>query len=552
MAIGINRRRLLQAMGLSALATRGYAKQGSAAAYFTHNVASGDPLSDRVMLWTRVIPENENTALNVRWQVAQDRAFRQIVAAGEATSRAEQDYIVKVDATGLAPGTPYFYRFDTLGVTSETGQTKTLPAGPVASFRLGVASCSNYPQGFFNAYRHMSETDLDVVLHLGDYIYEYPEAGYANDYARNVLKRNVVPEHETLALEDYRMRYGLYRSDPDLQAVHQRHPFICVWDDHELANNTWRDGAQNHNEGEGDFYQRMRAARQAYDEWMPIRTHSSGNQGPIYRSFAIGDLADLLMLDTRLEGRDRGLEYANDMEYRPQINADEPRKPDVEAFRAKLHDPSRTLLGDRQERWLADEIERSTGRGATWQVLGQQVLIGNVGIPKIQESALAKSDMSEQRKKYTAFLQALGAQGLPLNLDAWDGYPANRDRMAQLLADANANTVALAGDTHNAWAFNLADSKQRAFGVEVGTPGITSPGMENYLPVPADELAQAFKDASPELVDIDTSRRGWSEVTLTPQAMRNQWHFVSTVLDRRFTVQSSPELVCLAGARRFS
>ena len=309
---------------------------------------------------------------------------------------------------------------------------------------------------------------------------------------------------------------------------------------------------QNHNEGEGDFHQRMRAARQAYDEWMPIRTHSSGNQGPIYRSFAIGDLADLMMLDTRLEGRDRGLEYANDMVYLPQTNADEPRKPDVGAFRAKLHDPSRMLLGTEQERWLSEVVMRSTGRGATWQVLGQQVLMGNVGIPKIRESALAKSDMSEQRKRYTAFLQALGAQGLPLNLDAWDGYPANRDRLAQLLADANANTVALAGDTHNAWAFNLRDSKQRAIGVEVGTPGINSPGMESYLPVPADELVQALKDASPELVDIDTSRRGWSEVTLTPQAMRNQWHFVSTVLDRRFTVQSSPELVCLAGARRFS
>ena len=258
------------------------------------------------------------------------------------------------------------------------------------------------------------------------------------------------------------------------------------------------------------------------------------------------------MLDTRLEGRDRGLEYANDMVYLPQTNADEPRKPDVGAFRAKLQDPSRMLLGTEQERWLSEEVMRSTGRGATWQVLGQQVLMGNVGIPKIRESALAKSDMSEQRKRYTAFLQALGAQGLPLNLDAWDGYPANRDRLAQLLADANANTVALAGDTHNAWAFNLRDSKQRAIGVEVGTPGINSPGMESYLPVPADELVQALKDASPELVDIDTSRRGWSEVTLTPQAMRNQWHFVSTVLDRRFTVQSSPELVCLAGARRFS
>jgi alkaline phosphatase D len=178
--------------------------------------------------------------------------------------------------------------------------------------------------------------------------------------------------------------------------------------------------------------------------------------------------------------------------------------------------------------------------------------MGNVGIPKLSQSALADSGMSEQRKKYTAFMQALGAQGLPLNLDAWDGYPACRDRIAKMLAEAKANTVALAGDTHNAWAFDLNDSEQRSIGVEVGTPGISSPGMENYLPVPGKELAQALKDASPGLVDVDTSRRGWSEITLTPQAMRNRWHFVSTVLDRRFDVQSSPELVCLAGERRFS
>ena len=285
---------------------------------------------------------------------------------------------------------------------------------------------------------------------------------------------------------------------------------------------------------------------------MPIRTHASGDQGPIYRRFAVGNLADLIMLDTRLEGRDRGFEYGKDMVYLPQIDADEPRKPDLNAFRTNLQDPSRTLLGAKQERWLSDSVAQSTSRGATWQVLGQQVLMGNVGIPTISESALAESGMSEQRKKYAAFMQALGTQGLPLNLDAWDGYPACRERIAQMLADTKANTVALAGDTHNAWAFDLSDSKQRPIGVEVGTPGISSPGMENYLPVPAEELAQALKDASPGLVDVDTSRRGWSEITLTPQAMRNQWHFVATVLDRRFDVQSSPEMVCLAGERRFS
>ena len=295
----MKRRMFLQGLGLSAIATRGYTANADAAARFTHGVASGDPLSDRVILWTRVIPQKANDALTVFWQVAIDQGFTQVVASGQTTASAGLDYTVKVDATGLQPDQCYFYRFNARGVSSATGTTKTLPNGLATTFTMGVASCSNFPQGFFNAYRHMAESDLDLVLHLGDYIYEYPEAGYANDYAREVLKRSVVPKHEVVALEDYRMRYGLYRTDPDLQALHQRHPFICVWDDHELANNTWREGAENHNEGEGDFHQRIAAARQAYHEWMPIRTAIEGVQGPIYRRFEIGNLADLIMLDTR-------------------------------------------------------------------------------------------------------------------------------------------------------------------------------------------------------------------------------------------------------------
>lgn len=549
----LKRRRLLQGLGLSALASRSYALK-VAPANFTHGVASGDPLTDRIILWTRVLPMTSGRRVEVTWQVAEDPGFSRVITGGETGADAESDYTVKVDATGLVPGTDYFYRFSAQGQTSPVGRTKTLPTDGVAEFRMGVASCSNYPQGFFNAYRHMADTDLDVVLHLGDYIYEYQEGRYANEYALDVLKRNVEPTHEILVLEDYRSRYALYRSDPDLQAVHQRHPFICVWDDHELTNDTWKDGAENHNQGEGDFSVRLQAARRAYHEWMPIRTHSEGDQGPIYRHFPIGDLADLIMLDTRVEGRDRGLSYSDDMIYRAEgSDASSPLNPDVPAFLAeKLNDPSRQLLGQGQEQWLSQMLKKSTGRGATWQVLGQQVLMSKVGIPRIDPAALEALDLPESERGYIDLMQVLGAEGLPLNLDAWDGYPVSRDRVTAMLKETGANTIALAGDTHNAWAFNLRDAKGQAIGVEIGAPSISSPGMEDYVPMTAQALAGGLKATSPGLIDVDVTQRGWAEVVLTPRQMRSRWHFVSTVLDRRFTVTATEEVVCLPGQRRFA
>ena len=552
----MNRRHVLQGvqgLGLGLVVTRGYATKYSASVYFTHSVASGDPEADRVILWTRVIPNDGTQSVAVSWQVAEDAGFRRVVALGESTAESERDFTVKVDATGLEPNTRYFYRFLCMGVTSDTGRTKTMPSGDVTSFKIGVASCSNFPQGYFNAYRHMADTNLDLVLHLGDYIYEYPEASYANDYARNVLNRNVAPTHETVALEDYRMRYGLYRTDEDLQAVHQRHPFICVWDDHELANNTWKDGAENHNEGEGDFHARIRAARQAYHEWMPIRTPAEGDQGPIYRGFQIGTLADLIMLDTRLVGRDRGLEYSKDMLFLLRTSPDQAPRPDVEGFKAqRLRDPKRNLLGEKQEQWLDETLTQSAKRGCVWQILGQQVLMGRVGIPNLGTSAAESDELTEAQKQYVQFMQVLGKLGMPLNLDAWDGYPISRERVAAMMVKAGGNPVVLAGDTHNAWAFNLADDDGRPIAVEVGTPGISSPGMESYLQVSGAELTTALKAASSELVDVDTSQRGWSEIELTPSAMSSQWHFVSTIMDRRFTTTSSTPLVCKAGERQFS
>ena len=477
MSIELSRRSALRAVGgsLGLIALRGYAVERASTVHFTHGVASGDPLSDRVILWSRAVPGGgRHTDMAARWEVAIDAQFANIVTAGVTATDKQRDYTLKVDATGLQPNTRYFYRFINKDGVSPVGQTRTLPLGDVDSFRLGIASCSNYPQGYFNAYADMAQTELDVVLHLGDYIYEYEEGEYADPVALKSLQRNVQPEHEIVSIEDYRMRYGLYRTDPDLQAVHARHPFICVWDDHELANDTWISGAENHDAQQGDFSKRAAAARQAYHEWMPIRTSPAGDQGPIFRNFAIGNLADLIMLDTRHHGRDQGLRYGSDMPlvsrtFDPATGAMveataegvdapglmtipvpfsmsaegpipitdfaklqiiDPRAlpegwfylPDAQAFMTKvLPDESRQLLGQDQEQWLAEQLKRSSERGATWQILGQQILMGKLNIPNIPTEQIDFQAMSAEVAEIVRGMQAIAPYGAPLNLDAWDG-----------------------------------------------------------------------------------------------------------------------------------
>ena len=608
----LNRRQLLKGVSasLGVLALRGFEVHAASPLYFTHGVASGDPLSDRVILWTRLIPgSGEHRAVDCRWEVASDPQFMQLVNSGVVSTSAKRDYTLKVDAQGLEPGSAYFYRFLSEGIISPVGQTRTLPEGAVESFRIGVASCSNYPQGYFNVYRHMADSDLDLVLHLGDYIYEYAEGVYANAVATEELGRQVEPATEILTVEDYRMRYGLYRTDPDLQAVHARHPFICVWDDHELANDSWKDGAENHNQGEGDFQARMTAARQAYHEWLPIRTAISGDQGPIFRSFKVGGLADLIMLDTRLHGRDRGLDYAVDLPLRTlaydvsktgqgtmvssadaavapahqrrsvklpfDFSTGEPTPitdyglikdltaetlpenwyylPDSQSFKDQmLMDPTRAMLGADQEQWLDTELQASKQRGAKWQLLGQQVLMGKLKLPVLTDQQLKLDEAIPEYREILKMMQLLAPEQLPFNLDAWDGYAVCRDRVYASLAEHGVNPVVLAGDTHNAWAFNLANNMGEAVGVEIGTPSVSSPGLETYLPTDPIVLGNAMVEASAELFAVDTAHRGWSELVLTSQAMTNQWHFVDTILDRQFITKTARKQHCKVGNKRFS
>jgi alkaline phosphatase D len=542
----LDRRQILKGLGLGvgALSVRSVAADSGSVSGFTHGVASGDPLADRVIIWSRYVPATGSDRVdNIIWQVAYDRSFGDIAASGVTKTSAERDFTIKVDATGLKPGRRFFYRFVVNGQRSDIGSTKTLPKGAVGQFRMGVASCSNYPQGYFHAYDDIAKSDLDVVLHLGDYLYEYARGRYVNPIAEDTLGRAVTPVNEIVSLADYRERYAVYRSDRDLQAAHAAHPWICVWDDHELTNNTWKEGAENHNEGEGDFDERIATARKVYHEWMPIRTAAQTDQAPIYRAFEIGQLADLIMLDTRLHGRDEQFIYQRDLE----------KFGGAEAFvKEQLMNPERTILGADQENWLGSQLAVSHDRGSVWQVIGQQVLMGKLTTPLIPQDTIDKMELPERYSQRLQGLQQIAQAKLPLNLDAWDGYPACRERIHGLFTEFAKNPVVLAGDTHNAWAFNMRNGSGYAVGVEIGTPGVTSPGMEAYLPAPPEMMREALLSSSAELHDLDTSRRGWTVVEFTPEQVTSTWRFVSTILESKYSVAESTPIVCKAGDRAFS
>ena len=538
---------------------------------FLHGVASGDPLQDRVLLWTRITPDAamldalaklEREARSdararqqlaqaknvpVQWEVARDSHFRQVVARGTVQASAERDHTVKVDADGLRAGTTYWYRFQCLGICSPVGRTRTLPRGGVEQVRFAVFSCSNYPAGYFNVYGAAAKlTDVDAALHLGDYIYEYAKDGYATELAEQ-LGRVSEPAGELLTLADYRKRYSQYRQDADLQAVHAALPFIAVWDDHEIANDAWREGAENHTPGtEGDWPTRRAAALQAYHEWMPTRLPDAKRPERIFRSFDFGDLVSLHMLDTRVIGRDQQLELTS---YIGPTGFDGAR------FAADLANPARQLLGAEQTAWLGTQLARSS---AQWQVLGQQVLMGRMNVPaplllgQITVSgyaalvAKAQGNPGALTPQEVAILQA---PAIPYNLDAWDGYAAARETVLATARSLDKNLVVLAGDTHNAWASDLTDLQGDAVGVEFATPSVSSPGFEAIFPnEPPLALAGALQQLIGPLVYTDTSRRGFMVITATRDAMQAEWTYVDTVTSHQYQTAQGPALRTLPGA----
>jgi len=496
----VNRRELIAALGALGLAPSAFAREDGPSFTFAHGVASGDPQRDRVILWTRVTPVDPTETLRVRWRVAGDPAMKQVRQSGRFVTDRRRDFTVKVDASGLDPGLTYYYQFEARGVKSPIGRTRTLPVGRVDRLRLAFASCANYPQGYFNAYARIAERDdLDFVLHLGDYLYEYQLGVYADPQLAG--QRDVVPTHEMVTLADYRQRYGLYRSDPDLQEVHRQHPFITVWDDHETANNSWRDGAENHNpdKGEGDWRTRRRSAVQAFNEYLPIRA-SSPTDDKIYQSFRFGDLADILMLDTRLHGRDQQIDR-------------EPGASDIAATDPRIADAKRTLLGLDQEAWLARELRRSKDRKQPWRILGQQVM-------------MAHNSRTQGRTIR--------------NPDQWDGYGPARERLFQVLRERDIrNNVVLTGDIHSSWCNELSSNpwaasatadEARILGVEFVGPAVSSPGLRDQAQAVTD--AARVRSDSPHIKYVEMHRRGYAVLDVTRDRTQCEFYHLPTVSER--------------------
>lgn len=488
---------------------------------FTHSVASGEPQSASVLLWTRFVADGETT---LKWQVSERQDFADVVSEGEADASPARDYCAKAVAKGLTANTWYFYRFmSPEGTSSPIGRTRTLPEGYVSNFRMAVFSCANFGFGYFNAYAHAAEAnDVDLAVHLGDYIYEYGGDTYPSENQRHPDRR-VAPGGEIVALADYRLRYASYRADPDLQRLHQVLPMIAVWDDHESTNDSWKDGAQNHQpDSEGDWETRKEIAKRVYREWMPVSDEP-------YAAYDVGDLATLFRIDTRLEGREQQFDLVGMIE-----DAQTPEE--IRAIYTALRDgpwadTKRQLLGEAQEKWLVEGLGASRARGATWQVLVQQVLIGKLSSPKGIAGLLGENVPEFARKRLTAASYAAEV-GLPLNMDAWDGYPAARDRVFQGALDADANLVVLAGDTHNAWEFDL-KHKGAPVGVEFATSSVSSPGFESYLSgFPPNALADVLVKTNEELQWADTSQRGYMVVDLTPEEATSEWRFIKGIKTR--------------------
>lgn len=517
---------------------------------FLHGVASGDPLKDKIILWTRLTPNDVSLRLEVIWEIALDQKFSQLVNFGKVQTAQAQDFTVKVDANKLRSNQRYYYRFRYGNVISPIGQTKTLPETS-NTVNFAVCSCSNYPAGYFHVYQEIAKQDVDVVIHLGDYIYEYGKDGYATEDAAKLGRELALDNNkEMITLDDYRKRYALYRKDVDLQTVHQRHPFIVIWDDHELANDTWKDGAENHteevgnNKNEGKFIERKIAALQAYFEWMPIRPVSDNDHLNIYRQFNFGTLVQLTMLDTRVLARDRQLDYADYMTAQGM---------NFQRFQEDLNHPMRTLMGGTQLQWLQAQLEQST---ATWNVLGQQVLMSKMLIPAELLLPLSQMDVVALNQKIPELvtLKMRALQGdpslteiekarltlvAPYNLDAWDGYAAEREALYATLRKVDKKVVVLAGDTHNAWASDLYNQSGAHVGLELATSSVSSPGLEKYLNIPLAQLQQfelAFRTLIDELNYCNLNQRGYLTVHFTAQQMQANWVFVSTIKERQYTV----------------
>lgn len=542
MTLNIDRRRLVigGALGLGALTLpigRSLAAEVLAAKGFTHNVASGEPSSDSMMLWTRYVPSAGVDAVRLDAELALDPDFTRVISGGSVRTGAYRDWTAKLTVDGLQPRTTYWYRFIAPdGGKSPVGRTRTLPVGDVDRFGLGLFSCSNLPLGWFNAYAHAAaRDDLDLWLHVGDYIYEY---GIASFKDKLVSGREVLPahDHEMISLVDYRLRFACYRADPDLQKLHQLAPMVALWDDHEIANDSWEGGAANHQpKSEGDWNIRRAAAMQAYREWLPV------SEEP-WKAYHIGTLATLYRTESRLLARTRPA-YAELAKARDSDAA-------LRAFRdGAWRDPTATMLGSDQESWLAHEFKRNTP-DANWQMVGMGTIIGRTLMPEQMPGYLRAEASERVVDKFKKDVRA-SKLGVPMWMDRWDGYPAARSRLLRAAQRADADLVMLSGDSHNAWAYSLAEDGQPA-GIEFAGHSVTSPGMEGEMGADPKDVAGAFVATNPELAWADTSQRGYMMIDITPRRVTGEWLFMRTIKSRSTALAGAHRMSAERGRRKFT
>ena len=471
---------------------------------FYHGVASGDPLYNQVIIWTRVTTGFDENIV-VTWMISEDSTFKSDYKTGKFTTNKDRDFTVKVDVPGLYPDTKYFYKFSYDGNNSPVGQTKTLPTETANQLKLAVVSCSNFEAGYFNAFDEMAtRRDLNAVIHLGDYFYEYGPGTYGD----TTLGRFHLPPKEIITLSDYRTRYSQYRLDPAFQKVHQYHPFITIWDDHEITNNAYTEGAQNHQaEKEGNYNTRKAAARKAYFEWLPIRENTNQE---IYRKFQFGDLVDLIMLDERLAGRTAPAKSRNDENF---------------------EDDSRSMLGETQYNWFIDQLTDSKAR---WKIIGNQVIFSDLKLDPVYPKT-------------------------KINLDAWDGYPSEKKKILRFLDDQQIkNLIFITGDTHSSWAFEVPQSvanyqktNGKAYAIELGTTSVTSANADERQHVDTVKIAEqalAHPKLNPHLKYINLRNHGYLLLNINSDEVLAEWHYVDQIKQPSASVRIGKSYVIKNGS----
>ncbi|MFJ8930258.1 alkaline phosphatase D family protein [Streptomyces sp. NPDC102364] len=488
--------------------------QAAEAPAFVHGVASGDPLPDGVLLWTRVTPNadavpgsGKGPDVRVAWEIAEDKAFRQVVGRGTVTASAASDHTVKADVRGLRPATAYYFRFSVGAAHSPVGRTRTTPAADASpdGLRFGVVSCANWEAGYYSSYRHLAaRSDLDAVLHLGDYLYEYRTGEYPT---AEYTVREHQPTHEIVSLADYRTRHGQTKTDPDVQAMQAVHPLIAIWDDHEFANDAWSGGAENHTpDTEGSWQARQQAAKQAYFEWMPVRPSTAGT---VFRRLRFGTLADLHLLDLR--------------SFRSEQSS---------VGNGAVDSPERTITGRAQLDWLKSGLTASDAR---WKLVGTSVMISPVAFGSLP--AHIAGPLAE--------LLGLPKEGLAINVDQWDGYTHDRaELISHLRENAVRDTVFLTGDIHMAWAndvpvkaatYPLSPSAATEFVVT----SVTSDNLDDILHVAPDTLSTvaegAIKAANRHVRWLDMDRHGYGVLDVTAERTQMDFYVISDRADQSAT-----------------